>query len=1089
MKKRAIVSVLVATMLVQFAAGKGEPMKLASVPAPMPDGKRFVFEWDGDIWSASVRGGGIKQLTSHPATDHWPCVSPDGKMIAFTSNRDDTRQVYIMPADGGFPRQITFHTEGATPLCWFPDGKSILVRAVRDQVDVGEPSTRLFRVPTDGSGSESLLFNAYAHEVDIAPDGHRILFTRDGVDLYRKGYHGSLAAKIWMYDINSGDFSLLCDDPGGNRSPMWRPDGKAFYYVSQKSGCFNVWEHNLENGSERQLTDFKKDAVIMPRLSRNGRVMIFRNLFDFYRLDPTSDKKPARIKLYCNRDRARELTRRRWYSGIYNNAGDGSLDWTNDGLQMCFTAGGDLWVMDTVLREPVAVTKESDIHETEAVFTPDNKAICFLRDFGDRVNIWKAERTDTNTFWWRQSDFKLTELTTNTTAKYNLSISPDGSNVAYCVTPGTIMVADIDGSNAREVARSVFEASYDWSPDGKWMVCALSDSDGNRDVWIVSVDGKHKPYNLSRHPKWDGDPRWSPDGRKIAFVGRRHDNTVGIFYVYLQKKDEVHSGWELKLEQALKTMGKTPHKPKEEPVDSAAAEDDDTMQIDFKGLHTRLHRIAVDSTSGNLFWSYDSKALAYNARVGGKSGTWKSIFPNKLSPNLITSSCGTQAKWIRKGGKILWLLNGKPANLTKTYSFSAYQETNIADYRRLAFRQIWRTLRDRFYNAEMNGSDWNGMLKKYEDMAADSPNLDIFFRTVSMLLGELNASHLSFTETDSSKREWRQEWRSRSWNVRTGHTGLLFDRHDKGPGLLVRHVIEKGPADQDIGRISVGERITKINGVDVAPDMAWFRTLTGRYPREDELTVLGTNGESRTLSIHTISYEEARNLIKEEYIKSLADEVDTLSKSKIGYLHIARMQWEDLYRFEQEVFARGFGKDGLVVDVRSNPGGFVADRLLDIFCHPRHAITVPRGGNTGYPIGYLGRAVWNKPIVVLCNQYTGSNGEIFCHAIKTLHRGRLVGVATRGAVISTPRVNILDMGSLAVPDRGWYVGTSGADMELNGAAPDVVVRRGPASVDSGRDLQLEAAVKALSEDIIEYQKHPAPAPVNACRLRKNSQRH
>jgi tricorn protease len=348
-----------------------------------------------------------------------------------------------------------------------------------------------------------------------------------------------------------------------------------------------------------------------------------------------------------------------------------------------------------------------------------------------------------------------------------------------------------------------------------------------------------------------------------------------------------------------------------------------------------------------------------------------------------------------------------------------------------------------------------------------------------MLLGELNASHLSFIETSTSQKEWRQAWKSRSWNVRTGHTGLIFDEKAGGPGLLVKHVVTGGPAEQTADHICVGERVTAINGVEVSSDMAWFRPLTGRYPRVDELTVMATNGSVRTVTIQTISYTEARELINEESIDAHNREVKSLSGKRLGYLHIARMQWEDLYRFEQEVFARGFGKDGLVIDVRSNPGGFVADRLLEILCHPQHAITVPRDGKISYPIGYLGKAVWNKPIVVLSDQYTGSNGEIFCHAIKTLKRGKLVGEPTQGAVISTPRVNILDMGSLAIPDRGWYVKTDGEDMELNGAVPDLIVHRSPADVNAGRDPQLKKGVEVLLDEINEAARHPLPKLIKA----------
>jgi len=213
MNKFCFKHLILFSFLVSAAVTFAEPVKLASVPTPLPNGKQFVFEWNGDIWSSAIKGGKALQLTHHPAKDHWPTVSPDGKQIAFSSKRNDITQVYIMPIGGGTPRQITFHTEGATPLRWFPDGKSLLIRAVRDQVEVGEQSTRFFRVPIDGSGRENLLFNAFGYEADISPDGNKLLFTRDGTKLYRKGYKGSLTAKFGCIILNQRNSRYFAQIP------------------------------------------------------------------------------------------------------------------------------------------------------------------------------------------------------------------------------------------------------------------------------------------------------------------------------------------------------------------------------------------------------------------------------------------------------------------------------------------------------------------------------------------------------------------------------------------------------------------------------------------------------------------------------------------------------------------------------------------------------------------------------------------------------------------------------------------------------------------------------------------------------------
>lgn len=1087
---------LLAVALVSGAVTR-ERIVLPSVPKPLPDGKSFVFAWHGDIWRAPVDGGTATQLTRHPAEDHWPCVSPDGARIAFVSTRDGARALYVMPTEGGAPEQITHHTEGVTPLVWFPDGTSVLVRASRDHA--GRNAMRLFRIYVDRAGPEELLFDAYAYEADISPDGSRILFTRGWAQLYRKGYRGSKASQIWSYDTRTKEFALLRKEPGGCRSPLWHPDGKGFYYVSQQSGCFNVWSLDLDSGQAKQLTHFEEDSVIMPALSDNGKTMVFRQLFDFHSLDPRKAKESRKLDLWAAGDADREVTRRRWYSSVWNNDSDGSLDFTDDGLQICFTAGGDLWVMDTVLREPRPVAGGAGTHETEAVFTRDAENILFLRDTGDRVDVWQAQRGDPKKHWWDNRAFDLQQITTDGAAKHGLSVSPDGAKMAYCVGRGELVVSTLDGNHRTTVAQGPGRTQYDWSPDGKWLVCELWDSNRNRDVWIVSAEGTRAPYNLSRHPASDTTPRWSPDGRMIAFVGQGDGAATGLCYVHLRLADHRATEHDRSYDKALSTMRsavkKTPSPPKP-PAETAEKEEAPAepekpkpppVVIDFDDLCERVSRIEVKgSAPSHLFWSHDSKTLAFHTTINDKRGTYKVVFPDKLKPEFWTDKRGTQARWVKEKGRVLWLLDRLPAHYTTKFAFKAFQHTDLADYRRLTFRLIWRTMRDRFYDGAMNGLDWEAIRRKYEDTAAQAIDGDVFGRTVAMLLGELNASHVGFSHTSTSEKEWKKEWSSPGWTLRTGHTGLRFDDAFAGPGLRVKDVIPGGPTDRDRSRIRVGETVLKINDVDVDRTTDLVPLLTGVYPRDDLLVVADAKGRERTVVVRTISHPEARTLLRDREIRKSRDKVDELSNGALGYLHIAKMQWDDLRKFEREVFARGVGREGLVIDVRGNTGGFVADRLLDILCYPVHAITVPRGGERSYPSDYLGRAVWTKPIVVLCDQGTVSNGEIFCHAIKTLGRGRIVGVPTQGGVIATGSMDILDMGKLRVPERGWFVSGTGQDMELNGCVPDAIVWPKPGELPAGIDTQLAKGVEMLLEDVAGAKAAGQPALQTAAQKRRLS---
>lgn len=1043
-------------------------IKLPSTPALSTDGSRLVFEWAGDLWVASSDGGKAVRISNHPARDNWPQFSPDGKQIAFMSKRDDTFHVYVMPSDGGTAKKITSHSEGCLLAGWWPDGKTLLIQADRDNYPF--PPSRFFQIKAEGKGPESLLFDTYGKEGTISPAGDKLLFVREGIDLFRKGYKGSGSAQIWMCDLASMKFTPLCVDPEGSRSPMWAPDGKKFYYSGEKSGCYNIWEYDLVSGVKKQLTFFKDDPIIIPVISANGRKIVFRCLADFHVFEPLSGKEPQKIDLWTDADDLLAKTKRRWYASAGSS---GTVDFADDGLEIALSVGGRIYVMDTVFREPVEVTADDSAYDYEPVFSPDRMALFFLHDTGDKINVWKAERSDPVADWWKNRKFKLSKVTDDEKAKSGLSLSPDGKKMAFNRGRGELCICSVDGSGLKVIADSPNPVFCDWSPDSQWLVCCIQDSDSNADVFIVSADGSSAPYNISRHPNWDYMPRWSPDGKVIAFGGRRYDEEANLFYVWLSRADEEMSARERVRQKAEKVLNDArrneksgSEKPAETNAPTATPVSNIVVNIDFDGLEDRIHRIPMrDATPGNLFWSFDSKALVFSTTINGRKGTYKINIPDNLSPDFMTDKVGTQAKWIKRNSTILWTVDGVPAAFNQMYDFKVFQTINAAAYRKLGFRMIWRTMRDSFYDSRLNNLNWNKILVKYEDMAANAADHPAFYRVVNMLLGELNASHTGFQDNKASEQEWLNEWDTKQWKDRTATLGLRFDDSFEGPGLKVSHVIKGGPCDAVNNKMVSGDILLSVNGAEVGPDADLAGLLTGLFPRDIKLKVKGADGAERDLIVEEKGFDQMKDLVRDDWVLGNRRKVEQLSQGTLGYLSISKMQNEDLRQFERTVYEQGVGRDGIVIDVRNNPGGFIADQLLSILCRARHSVTVPRDGEQGYISSYTKYVTWNKPIVVLCNQYSTSNAEIFSHAIKTLKRGKLVGVPTQGAVIATPDVDILDLGKLSVPERGFFTLNDGQDMELNGCVPDYVIWPEPGEQAAGIDRQLEKAVEVLLQDV------------------------
>ena len=283
----------------------------------------------------------------------------------------------------------------------------------------------------------------------------------------------------------------------------------------------------MTTGKERQLTDFSDDSVLMPCISRDGTTIVFRHLFDFYRYRPGSGEPPQRLDIYCDSDVAPEPVVRRTLESA------SEVSFSSDGLELAMIAGGDLWVMDTELCEPRQITFSSE-EERSPAFAPDGKSILFVSDMEGETDIWRATRADPHKYWWQNDHFVLQRLTHDAESKSDLQWSPTGDKVAFVKGRGDLWIMDPDGQNARRLLAHWDHPTYEWSPDGKWLTYAVYDDDFNRDVWVLPVDGSRPPVNLSCHPNIDDNPAWSPDGRIIAFTGRRQGVEVDIYFVYLQ---------------------------------------------------------------------------------------------------------------------------------------------------------------------------------------------------------------------------------------------------------------------------------------------------------------------------------------------------------------------------------------------------------------------------------------------------------------------------------------------------------------------------------------------------------------------------
>lgn len=996
-----------------------------------------------------------------------------------------------MRARGGEAKQVTSHTEGYQVHSWFPDGKSLLCTGQRDHH--WRDATRLIRVWVDGSRGEEVLADLAATSPSLSPDGTRVLFNREGRRWWRKGYRGAAAAQVWVLDLQSGRTTKLVDEGVDCRWPVWTPEGDAFLFTKGGSEGFDLWRAELpkdvpitsvDPGAivHERVLDVETHSVVFPAASLRVPTLVYRHGFDLYRWDPKLGAAPEKLSLRVLQEadlpddtQRRELERA------------DEIAFQRDGLEVAFTAGGDVWVMDTELREPVQVTN-TPAHETSPVWGPDGEHLWFVSTSEGQADIYRAERRNRGEYWWRNSEFDVTQVTDDAPTESMLRLAPGAERVLYRRGNGQLWSLDTKSLETTQLLDGFSRPDFDVSPDGKWLAYAAEDDDFNSDVFLTPLDGSAPPYNVSRHPDNDSRPRFSNDGKVLAFTGRRFDQEQDIFYVYLQNGFDEQSDRDRTLERALKKMREErgapenddPSKSPEDLPESGEEneEDDDRdavepIEIDLDQIEERIRRVTIPNVDEDqLVWVGKGQRLAFSATINGKSGVYTVEFPDDIDPELLTSRKGSDLAWSAEAKALFMVSDGKPTRVDlkgedTTYKFSAVQEFSRSERFAHAFDVAWRTMRDRWYDERMGGKNWDQVRRRYRGMATESIDSRMFEVVVEMMLGELNGSHLGFTPSDDDgpKRPPHTD--------RTAHLGIRFQLDHPGPGLKVRDVLPGGPADREGVDIAPADTLLEIDGTQVDPAFDLPSVLNGRPQRDVRLTVQkAAGGTVHEFTVRPTSYSAARRALYEKWIQDARRAVDELSQDRLGYLHIRSMNIESFNEFERQLFAAGHGKAGMIIDVRDNGGGWTTDYLLTAVTQPRHAITVPRGGGEGYPQDRKVFASWHKPIVVLCNQNSFSNAEIFSHAIKTLGRGKLVGVPTAGGVISTGSVRITDVGRMRMPFRGWFVVGSGEDMELNGAVPDEVLWPEPGEIPAGLDRQLRRAVEILTQDVNQEPKGP-----------------
>ncbi|MDB9742003.1 S41 family peptidase [Akkermansiaceae bacterium] len=1077
-----------------FIFSTGLVWSKSSIPIPVssdvsPDGKTITFSWLDDLWTVPITGGKATRFTQHPAVEIRPFFSPDGKTIYFNSNQNGNFQLFSKELKGGPLTQLNTHSEDSYLEDISQDGKQFITRAYRGYP--GLDPGKLFIADITNPDKESLVFKNSIKLAKLSPNSKKVLLQTDTVDTYRKNYSGSQSAKIWIYDIESDTFSQPVSSPSGVRFPLWSENETTFYYISQDDGTFNLYSHDLSSGTSTQLTFFKDDGVLAPSISDDGSTIVFRRLFHLYSLKPKEKSKPQKLEIYHEDNLQRKEKKQLSIKKVWD------IDFTESGLEIAMVANYDIYIMDTVLKEPLQITDTPTL-EYDVLMSQDNQSIYYIHDDGLATSLVKTTKKDFSKFWWEKQELEHTTIYSSQFIIKTYKLSPDDQKIAIITEDGRLITIDNDGGSTKFVTKGLSISSISWSPDSEWLSYSKEDYNHNSDIFIAKIDASLAEVNLSLHPDNDYYPRWSPDGKHIAYLANRSDSDPTLIISTLKNAEE--SAIDKKREEAREKMSndelyKEPEENKnglseeaeeaEENLDNPTeskdltdladlpdlpdlpiVEDDkadkDLPPYDLTGIKMRTKSYTQKQNISEMIWSHNSENLVIKYR---KSNDFYSLNIENGKYNKEGNADGSLRK-ANKKGDFYMLVNDVPSLYTDgeivSYPFTIYAYSDQKEVYKTIYRLAWRGIKNGFYDKNLNNLDWDSILRKYEDAATNAQSSVNLERVLAKMFGELNASH-----TGSQVKDWSPVFRPEKQLTEVVNLGVEFDATYMGKGYKIKSVLTNSPATKPYSRLYPDEIIEKINGKEISSDSPMAESMRLNPSKEVTLTVINTESITREVKLIPINFRTLKTLRQEDLIRENERLVTERSKGTLGYIHISSMTWDEFEKFEQHIYEKGYGKEGLIIDVRDNRGGFTTDHLLTVLNHRKHAYTIDRnaGKNTfAYPQSRVVYATWDKPIVVLCNQNSFSNAEIFTRAILTLKRGKVVGAPTAGGVISTGTHDLTDMATMRYPSRGWF-DLEGNDMESTGAQPDFLIWNTPEDEQLGKDPQLEKGIEVLTSEV------------------------
>jgi tricorn protease len=1053
---------------------------------------RVVFTYLGDIWTADDNGQNVQRLTVNRARDVYGRFSPDGKWIAFSSDRNGNLDVFLIPAGGGQVKQLTTHSGDDTVLGWSADSRAVLFSANRGE----DFMPQLYLVSTEG-GMPWKAGTDMGVQASYSPDGQRLAYNQKSQVYWRKYYRGSYQSDIMVLDVAAKKFTQLTDFDGLDSWPMWGRDGY-IYFVSDRDGggLTNIFRVSENGGKADRVTSFKSGDVRWPAISSDGKVIVFEHDFGIWKLDVNS-KRATPITLNIDAETQENLSEVQSFS---SQADD--YDLAPSSRRVAFSIHGEIFTAPVDEGDLKQLT-DGPARDRGVSYSPDGKWISYISDQSGREELYVVPV---------DGSAPAQQVTDIDALKLSYNWSPDSKEIAFAasddklrkLTVATKQVVELDSSRYGGFGMPV------WSPDGKWIAYSKPDISRTSDIYLIASSGAEKePHKMTFDSYNDANPRFGPDGRKLFFqrveatTGGAAPNSVQIYSMWLERQDKDPDDPEERAEAeqpaspgpvAEGAEGAPPAARRGPPANRPPRE----IKVDWDGLKRRTRQItrmpfpiltyAIAPDSRTIVFVTTEPAgqasipVIYTVQDDGRrlsrvtagqppsdgdgpggggggfgggvgdlniSRDGRTLFFRERDGIYSVSLAGGGA-----GAAVAATAGREGAGGRRRISFNVRVRVDRPAEWAEMFDDGWRTMKYRFYDPKMHGMNWDAMRTKYRPLVEFVGDRQELLNIINEMIGELNASHTGAAPPPRGPG---------AGGVSTGHLGIELEPDTAAGRYKVSYIYEDGPADKDWVRVKVGDYLLAIDGKQVKAGDEYWQLLNSRLNRKVTVTFNSKPADDGAWNtrIEAITGGAYSQLRYDRWVKERRKKVDELSGGRIGYVHIQAMNPPSLRKFEKEI--REFrNKEALVIDQRWNGGGNIEQELLAILVQRQYQVWQPRGTEaTGRPFaGFFG------PKVVLQNWRSASNAEMFPAGFRALGLGKVIGTPTMGAVIGTGSYSLIDGSTVRTPGVGVFLADpKRTNMENYGVQPDLLVDNKPEDTLAGRDRQLEAAVEELMKQL------------------------